>query len=347
MINDKIAAKNTERKFAVLELRLEDYANKLKATGLFDNQAKEYFESQNKKSKKYWAPEKRSATIWVIKPENYGLQVSEKEIKDYLLSNKNVNKEQAQKALLNQKFKRLFDIDAKRVTSELTNTEKFSEFAKNKKATESKITDFESDGSLKSRAIFSLKLNQKIHYIDENNGYIVELNKISPAHQYDFEKVKSAVLNDLYSEKSRDLLMKDLAKYNQELGTKKIEDIAKEYSVAIGVPLNKVSLEKTDWINAKTAEKCSIFEKKKIDPNILLQMTHKGSHIAYPGTQNNGFIISVIDTRHLDHAAFAGSRQELEAAANQEAFQQIIYSFIASLNKNAKIVYNTSSDSAI
>ena len=346
VLEEKFAIQNKERKFAILEFKLEDYINKLKAAGIYmENQAREYFESQNKKLKKYWSPEKRNGTIWVIKPENYGLNISDKEIKDYLTLHKEekIDQSQAKKALLDQKFKRLFEIDAKRIIAQSErNPNQFDEFIKNKKGIESKVSDLQSDSTLKSRAMFSLKQGQKIHYIDESSGVIVELNKIMPSHQNEFEKVKNTVLNDLYSEKASQLLTKDLEKYSNELKSKKLEDIIKEYQVAMNSALK---LDKTDWLNGKSIEKYPIFEKIRADIPSLLQMTHKGAHLQHQ-TEKAGYIISVFETKPLDYKLFEKTKSDFIASANQEILQQIGYSFIASLNKDAKISYNPSFDSA-
>jgi peptidyl-prolyl cis-trans isomerase D len=76
------------RKYDILRFPFDQYLKKVKNEPLTDKEVEEYFIAQNKASKRYWMPEKRSGSVWIFSPEKYALKISDKKIDSYYKANK-------------------------------------------------------------------------------------------------------------------------------------------------------------------------------------------------------------------------------------------------------------------
>lgn len=64
------------------------YLAQAKKTPVTSEQLKSFFASQNKATKRYWLPEKRTVTVWKFSPEGYGIKVTDAEVEKYYNTNK-------------------------------------------------------------------------------------------------------------------------------------------------------------------------------------------------------------------------------------------------------------------
>lgn len=76
------------KKFALVSLPLQDFIKKEEAKEINFAELQAYFDMQNKKSKRYFIPEKRSGTAWKFDPASYGISISPEEISRYYESHK-------------------------------------------------------------------------------------------------------------------------------------------------------------------------------------------------------------------------------------------------------------------
>ena len=74
--NDEFALKQ----FAILTAPYNKYYNEHKVD---DAQLKSFFDQANQLNKKYWNPELRSGTVWTFSPSDFGIKVTDKQIKNY------------------------------------------------------------------------------------------------------------------------------------------------------------------------------------------------------------------------------------------------------------------------
>lgn len=75
-----------KKKYAIITFDMNRYINKAKSEKLTDSQIEAYFKSHQDF---YKVPEKRFGTTWEFRPENYGIIVTDKEVKDYYDKHKN------------------------------------------------------------------------------------------------------------------------------------------------------------------------------------------------------------------------------------------------------------------
>jgi parvulin-like peptidyl-prolyl isomerase len=85
---DYFAATYLRRKYDVLRLPFERYLKKVSAKPLSHEEVETFFVRENKATKKYWVPEKRSGFYWKFSPHEFGINVADKDIERYYQENK-------------------------------------------------------------------------------------------------------------------------------------------------------------------------------------------------------------------------------------------------------------------
>lgn len=76
------------KKYAILKLPLETYNKEVRTKQLSNQELENFFATENKQSKRYWIPEKRSAMVWRFNPHMYGITISDSQIENYYNINK-------------------------------------------------------------------------------------------------------------------------------------------------------------------------------------------------------------------------------------------------------------------
>lgn len=80
--------KNLGKKFSVLTFSLDTFLAEQKKQAIKLEELELFYTTQNKQFRRYWIPEKRNGIVWKCKPANYGIVVSEDDIKEYYETNK-------------------------------------------------------------------------------------------------------------------------------------------------------------------------------------------------------------------------------------------------------------------
>lgn len=76
------------KKFGVQKFSAAFFEQQARTKGATNEELRAFYDAQNAESKRYWAPEKRSATQWTFNAREYGITVSEEEIADFYAKNK-------------------------------------------------------------------------------------------------------------------------------------------------------------------------------------------------------------------------------------------------------------------
>lgn len=74
---------HASRSFSVLTFDFTHYLDKAKKETIDDEQLKQYFDTQNTLTKRYWEPEKRAGKVWEFDADSYGVTVDKEEIQAY------------------------------------------------------------------------------------------------------------------------------------------------------------------------------------------------------------------------------------------------------------------------
>lgn len=88
MIKQMYVEEKLAKKFSYQTFSFDAFFSAEKAKGVTDEQLKAFYTEQNKEGRRYWAPEKRSASIWTFLPNDYGITVDASEVEAYYGKNK-------------------------------------------------------------------------------------------------------------------------------------------------------------------------------------------------------------------------------------------------------------------
>ena len=193
LINNAYEHEYALKKFSMLTIPYQKCADLVNKQKINDEQLKEFFRQENQDSKRYWSSELRSGEVWRFKPENFGIKVSDKQVKSYYYQHREskfvknpaqvqvrrilfaVNKKQDQDG---QKMAAARE-KAGKVRADLANEQgKFAELAKlysddSSSASNGGLLDFfgagERDPEL-TRIAFSLSPNDISEIIETNDG---------------------------------------------------------------------------------------------------------------------------------------------------------------------------------
>lgn len=94
MVRQKYIQEHVGKDYSLLLFSPDHYLAQIKQQAVSDEELKTFFDKENKTSKRYMVPEKRSGTFWSFEPLNYGIDVTSKEVetkyertkKSYLVS---------------------------------------------------------------------------------------------------------------------------------------------------------------------------------------------------------------------------------------------------------------------
>lgn len=293
-----------------------------------DDVLKQFFAAQNTHAKRYWVPEKRTITRWTFEPSTYGITITEKEIKQAYGKNKELYKDKdlaaatpaIKEALLQEKFKRLFNLDAQRIIAGSAHDESlFSTFITNKKALASH-TAIEQDYSPVARKAFTLAAGKKGFILEDKKGAIIQVDNIEKAYLPDFITIKNTVLRDYYDDQAQKYLEKELMALQSGTDTHQKE-------------------ERTTWLNPQKPETTDVLRKKGLPVDRMMRMTHIGDFIdAF--TADTAYAIRLIEIEPIDQEAYKVQREALRKKLITQKAQLISQAFVASLQKNATIVIN-------
>lgn len=230
----------SKKKYSILIFPLDKFLNEVKKTNLSKDEIKKYFDEQNTKDKRYWAPEKREGIKWEFDPKEYDIKLTEKDLQDYYNKNKRIEfldspaQVKVRRILFSAKDKKDLPTamqSARKVHSELLSDKtKFEEFAKKyseDKASAQKggLIDFFSKGQkdpVFEKAAFELKdINDISDIIETKYGAeILQLVEKKPITFKKFEDVKEKIKSKADKEKFEKQFNMDIKRLAEGVNTK-------------------------------------------------------------------------------------------------------------------------------
>lgn len=246
-------------------------------------------------------------------------------------------KAQIKETIEKERFKKLFDLDAKqfvRKVNSLNEEDKKAELVKNfiqlKKGSEKKIASMVSNPSMNSQKLFSIRNEHGfIYYVQGEKGYIVELTKLDKSYLPELDAIKKSVEGDIYKEKAANNLKSDLDKAKKSK-SKSFEELKKLFDA---------KLVNTNWISKQDNPDAAMLQKEGINPVELFKLEKEGSVSSY-FANNNGYLIKVDNVEPFNMQKFDEGKKAIEDSLEKQNIADLEAGFIASLQKNAKIVIN-------
>lgn len=326
------------RTFKILDLDLDDYVTQVRAKPASESALKDYFSQHNTTNKRYWTVERRSGTVWKFTPENYGVSVSEADLKTAYENNKKrwadksfeAVRKDLEKELLQSKFNARFTADAQRIAQQ-GNAGALEQFAKKHGGKKVVLTDetLKPDSALIAK-LFSLKTPGKTGVVvAQNEGSLVVLDAIKERVARPFSDVKAEVERDFYQEKASQELVNDLKKFVKEGSAELFSTFAREKS------LTSRALK----ISGDDAKAWTTAEQEGLPIARMKRMIHPGAVIVHMNQE--GAVVVMLDTYKVSDASAPNETQQaaLLKKLRLQELNVMSAAFIASLQNNAKIVY--------
>lgn len=207
--------------------------------------------------------------------------------------------------------------------------EKLDEFISKNKGKKSVIDPVTKSEEAIAGRLFSLKKSgDRLAYVSEGKGYIIELKDIIKTVLPPFEMLKPYVLKDLHRENAYKALKHFLdTEKKKALNNQKIE--TSEYG----------TIQKTGFLKPSEQEEFKKLFEQGIPQEITTLSKEKGifAHLS----DDKGFLIMLDEVESLDQKLFEEKHDKLKLSLFNNYKQLLIGSFIASLNRTAKIEVNT------
>lgn len=240
-------------------------------------------------------------------------------------------KDQIRGILQKEKFGNLFKLDVKKITDLSKIDEKaFEEFLKKKGAVQKKIEATTNDNSKLAKKLSEINIEGKIKLMyDDNTASLVRLTKIHKGHYPDLKTVKEKITTLFYAQKAKRKLKEDLDKLKRESSQKTFEQLKDAFELKlINVP----------WISTESKE-IEIVKKENLPVAQMLKLQKEDSVIDYLGEQN-GYLIKLMAVEPFDSANFDRKKDSIKEELYKRNKAEFDASFVASLQKNAKININ-------
>lgn len=87
-IKQQFIAKNLAKTFSFLVFSLDQFLAMEKKNAVSDEDLQVFYNAQNTQFRRYWVPEKRTASVWTFEPKQYNVVISDEEIARYYEDNK-------------------------------------------------------------------------------------------------------------------------------------------------------------------------------------------------------------------------------------------------------------------
>lgn len=322
-----------KRVFSVEHFELDTYLAKEKKQPVSDEVLKSFFDEQNRAAKRYFTPEKRRGSVWVFTPEDYNLSITDVEVRRYFADHAKdfgtkqlaAVRNEIEKKLTKEKFKKRFAVDAQRVIA-LNEREPnaFEQFIEKRKARRSTInwTTRNDAKEVQMKALFSLvRVGSRRPLIDEERGYIVQLDEIEQSVLSPLAQVKDRVMADFQKERAEKALLADLEMRRTQVATQGIAALKNPQTISLA--------SKEDW------EK---MQKKGLPVDRMRRMTHPGAVIAdmQDAGDKSGVCIVLSSIEPVD----GDDTNTKKRFAREFSSREVSYfasAFIASLHSSATI----------
>ncbi len=342
LLKEQFVREHSTRTFSVITVPLSSYLAQERQKKLTDDDIKKYFTAENSTKHRYWVPEKRSGFAWTFSPESYGINVSESDIERYYSVNKDTFKDakgvykplknvkpEIEKLVRAEKFKRIFAADAHHaITSIEEDPQAFDRWVEKHHGVKKSVQGDRATKSPLLAKLFDLNVGKKASMLEGSQGVVVGLESIAKSFAPDLSMVKEKVVQDIYQERSHKSLADSLKKYTNITNP---QAIAQELGSHV----------ETIKVAGDAQPQWQELGKKGLPQQRMSSLTIPGSSLV-DITDHQGIIVVLSKISSFDEKLFAKEKHTLWRTLYPQESQQVAYSFIASLHKNATIKVNQS-----
>ena len=235
-----------------------------------------------------------------------------------------------------EKFKRSFDIRMGSFSRAYQSDPKLLETVVKKYNGKAKdVKNIEKDGTPLAKNLFKGLKNKLGHFTSASGleGTLYMVNDIEKSYKPKFEDAKKEVEKDYYENLAHKLLSADL---------KKAKDAKDSFENRVGS--FDAKLEKTDWVDPKDSDQMKKLADKDLPVFVMVELEKVGAIRSFIDDQksHNGYLIKLNEMKKSDESEVEKNLEELKPSIYRESFTSLGSGFVASLYRNAKIIYNES-----
>lgn len=88
MIDNATKSELSAKDYTILTIPFDKIKQEVLSKGISDAELTAFFDEENNRSKRYWIPEMRSATVWEFNPESYGITLADNAVEEYYETNR-------------------------------------------------------------------------------------------------------------------------------------------------------------------------------------------------------------------------------------------------------------------
>lgn len=241
-------------------------------------------------------------------------------------------KSEVEITLREQKFRTAFTKEASALISQKDDNAQsaFDSFVEKNKGKREELDALAKNENATANRLFSLKkAGSKSAYIADGNGIILELEQILEPLTPPFGIMQPQIQQDYFSQET--------VKEMKKLLKLKKEEVVKVDKLVGGSGLTVTT---TPWITLSNQDELKKLLEQGI-PQELFGIAKVGG-VATSTGQKNGYIARLDEINKLDEEDFKQKKSQVEASLFNTYRGLLMRSFVASLNRNAKIIPNKS-----
>jgi hypothetical protein len=334
--------------FETITVPLSAYIAKARKKPADEAGLREYYMAQNKASKRYWTPEKRSGTIWTFAPEDFGSPITESDERLFYGEHRQEfgkkTFEEARKEIGGRlkfdRFMKRFHTDIHSMRQQMaTNPKEFADYCERHKGTARTVKDVMLDKlDEKDEALYTLfslagpGSMQVIDGKDKDKGVVVVLETITKSAVQPFEQVKAKVEQDYYTEKATEELGTILDTLAGQVGTK-------DFAAAVAKQVEGAQQAAVGPVKAQSQEEWQKIAKQKLPADRMRNMVHVNDALVFM-RDDAGILIYLKDMKLPDGIVYDESKQSVFGAGHDLDVQR--QELLTNVAKDMKIRYTAS-----
>lgn len=187
------------------------------------------------------------------------------------------------------------------------------------------------NGSPLAQAAFDSTVNEYAFYVDNKEGYIVQVTDIQAKHLPNLDGIRDTVRNDLIEDRAAALLRSRVAQAKEAVQKQSFSEVAKQY---------KAHVKKTGPVDSTNETQVAALGKEGLPSYEMLQI-EKAGMITTALNSDHGYVIRLDEVAPLKKEEFEAKQQTLSDQLNRSRMMVITQGFVASLHRNATINLNS------
>lgn len=232
--------------------------------------------------------------------------------------------------LTTQKFSKHFVQDMKAIYKD-KNAEKLREIIATKGATPTNKELITQDGSVLARTAFATPLKDYAFYVDNKDGYVVQVVTIQEAHLPSLDSIRPKVKSDLIEERVASLLRSRVSSARQESRKKSLSELAEAYNATV---------KKVGPVDFDNGEQVKSLRASGLPIERMLQIEKTGMTEAALD-DGNGYIIRLDEVTVPKKDSLEAKQQVLTERVGRARTMLVTQGFVDSLHRNATINLNS------